>query len=202
MILGCIYVDDVIYMSPSLEITNRFKDDMKRNFEMTDFGLMSYFLGLEIKQGISGIHVSQKKYVEDLLKSFNIFNCKPSATPLSPNSKLNIFDEAEFAYIIAYKKLIGKLIYVTPSRPNIAFSVNLLSRFMYQPIRNHQEEAKQITRYLSKSMDFEIYYERENECKLMCYSNSDWGGNLVDKKSTIGAAFTIRSCIISWISIK
>ncbi|XP_039137235.1 uncharacterized protein LOC120274764 [Dioscorea cayenensis subsp. rotundata] len=202
MIIVCIYVDDVIYMSPSLEMMNRFKDDMKRNFEMTDLGLLSYFLGLEIKQDTLGIHVSQKKYIEDLLKSFNMFNCKPSSTPLCTNAKLNLFDEAEPADITAYRKLIGKLIYVTQSRPDIAFSVNLLSRFMHQPTRNQYGAAKQILRYLAGSMDFGIYYERGNECKLMCYSDSDWGGNLVDRKSTTGAAFTFGSGIVSWISKK
>lgn len=108
-------------MSPSLEVMNKFRDNMKKTFEMTNLALMSYFLGLEIKQDKAGIHVSQRKYIKGLLKSYNMTNCKTSNTLLSSNSKLNLFDEAELVDITAYKKLIGKLIYMTQSRLDIPF---------------------------------------------------------------------------------
>lgn len=163
---------------------------------------MSYFLRLEIKQNSAGIHVPQKKYIEDLLKSYNMINCKPSITPLSTDSKLSLFDEVESTDITGYRKLIRKLIYATQSRPDIAFPVNLLSRFMHKPTKNHLGAAKQILRYLASTTYIGIYYEEGIYCQLMCYSDSDWGGHIVDRKSTMGAAFTIGSGIVSWISKK
>lgn len=123
MLLVCIYVDDVIYMSPLLQMMNKFRDDMQKPFEISGLGLMSYFLSLEIMQDISGIHISQRQYVEDLMKSFNMISCKPSTTPLSTSKKMSLFDKAEPTDITAYRKLIGKLIYVTQCRPYIAFLV-------------------------------------------------------------------------------
>lgn len=126
-------------------------------------------------------------------------NCKHSITPISPCSKLSLFDEEEPVDITRYRRLIVKLIYVTQSRPDITFVVNLLSRFMHQPTKNHSGVAKKILRYLAGSTDFGIHYERGKKCELMSYTNSDCAGNLVDRKSTTGAAFIIGSGIVSWI---
>jgi len=166
---------------------------------MSDLGLMSYFLGLEVIQDQSGIHISQRKYVKDLLKNYNMINFKSTISPMNPNLKMSLFEESQLADITAYRKLIGKLIYVTQSRPDIAFPVNLLSRFMHHPTKNQFGAAKQILRYLAGAVDYGIHYERGKKCQLTCYSDSDWGGSLVDRKSTTGAAFSIGSGIVSWI---
>lgn len=109
------------------------------------------------------------------MKTFNMNNCKPSVTPLSPSLKL---------------------VYVTQSRHDIAFPVNLLTRFMLHPTKNHSGATKQIIKYLAGTTDFGIHYERGNKCQLMCYSDSDWGWNLMDKKNTTWAPFTIGLGIV------
>lgn len=103
ILLVCVYVDDLICMGSSQLFVENFRKDMKKTFEMNDLGLMSYFLGLEIKQDALGIHVSQKKYVEELLKSYNMLNCIYVSTPLSPILKLQMFDEEEAVDAIAYR---------------------------------------------------------------------------------------------------
>lgn len=148
ILLVCIYVDDVIYLSPSSEMMNKLKEDMQRTFEMSALGLMSYFLGLEAIQDQSGIHISKRKYVKDLLRNYNMINCKSIISPMNPSLKMSLFEESQLADITAYRKLIGKLIYVTQSRPDIAFPINLLSRFMDHPTKNQFGAAKQILRYL------------------------------------------------------
>ncbi|XP_039126988.1 uncharacterized mitochondrial protein AtMg00810-like [Dioscorea cayenensis subsp. rotundata] len=101
------------YTGPSVDMMNKFSEDMHKSFETSNLGQMSYFLGLEIKQDLSGIHICQRKYVEDLLKSYIMFSCKPSITPLNSGYRMNLYEDSEPVDINAYRKLIGKLIFVT-----------------------------------------------------------------------------------------
>lgn len=146
---------------------------MQRTFDMTDLGLLSHFLGLEVKQDELGIHVSQKKYIEDLLKSFNLNQCKTFPISLNPSLKLQTANYTELEDVISFRKLISKLIYVTQSRPDIAFPVSFLSQFMQKPTRVQFRATKHILRYLAGSMEFGIFYQRNKSCKLEGYSGSD-----------------------------
>lgn len=140
---------------------DNFRSEMMKTFDMSDLGLISYFSGLEIRQDSLRIYISQRKYVEDLLKSFNMINCKATVTPLS-NSKLELHDDVEPTDITTSMNLIGKLIYLIQSRHDIAFLVSFMSIFMHQPTRNHYGAAKHILRYLAGTMDFGIFYRSGN----------------------------------------
>lgn len=139
-------------MSSSLLKANQFKDDMKREFEMND-GVMKYFLGLEIKQDKAGIHMSQRKYLEDLLKISHMQGCKLVSVPMTPETKLQVFGKSEEANITVYRSLIGKLLHLTHLRPDIMFVVNLLSRFMSKTTRIQFTTEKCILRYLAGTLD-------------------------------------------------
>ncbi|XP_049387663.1 uncharacterized mitochondrial protein AtMg00810-like, partial [Solanum stenotomum] len=132
-IIVCLYVDDIIYTSSSISLVDEFKSQMKNEFEMSDIGLLHYFLGLEVHQAEDGIFLSQRKYARDLLIKFGLLNCKPATTPMNVGEKLQLNDRAEIDDARSFRSLVGGLIYLTHSRPDIAFSVGVVSRFMQQP---------------------------------------------------------------------
>ena len=147
-LIVCLYVDDLIYTGTNSAMLEEFKKAMMKEYEMTDLGLMRYFLGIQVRQSKEGIFISQEKYLEDLLKKFRMSNCKPVSTPLSLNDKLQLNDGAEKVDATAYRKLVGSLNYLTHTRPDIVYSVNLISRFMHEPSKLHFAVAKRILRYL------------------------------------------------------
>ena len=120
-------------MSNSLPLINDFKEKMMSKFEMTDLGLLHYFLGMEIIQDQYGIFLCQEKYAKDLLKRFHMSNCNPASTPMNTNERLVLDDGVEKADEKEFRSIVGGLIYLTHSRPDIMFAVSLISRFMHKP---------------------------------------------------------------------
>ena len=201
-LIVCLYVDDLIYTSTNTAMLEEFKKAMMKEYEMTDLGLMRYFLGIQVQQSNGEIFISQEKYLEDLLKKFRMSNCKPVTTPLSLNEKLQLNDGSEKVDATAYRKLVGSLNYLTHTRPDIVYSVNLISRFMHEPSKLHYAAAKRILRYLQGTKKFGIKYKKENNCKLIGYTDSDWAGSIDDRKSTSGYVFCLGSNVIAWSSKK
>ncbi|TXG51252.1 hypothetical protein EZV62_023776 [Acer yangbiense] len=125
-----------------------FKKAMTREFEMTDIGLMSYYLGIEVKQKEYGVFISQEGYARELLKKFKMNDCKPISTPIECGVKLSKYDEGEPVDATSFKSLVGSLRYLTYTRPNILYAVGLVSRYMKAPITTHLKTAKIILRYI------------------------------------------------------
>ncbi|KAF2318763.1 hypothetical protein GH714_010529 [Hevea brasiliensis] len=171
-------------------------------FEMTDLGLMSYFLVLEVKQCDDGIFISQEIYVNDLLKRFQLQNCNPVKTPINTNKKFSLDDGEEKVNAGDYRSLIGSLLYVTHNRPNIMHATSLLSRFMSSPSKIHFGAARRILRYLRGTSSYGIWYSNTNNLKLCTFSDSDWAGCIDDRKSATGYAFNLGSGVICWNSKK
>ncbi|RVW83084.1 Retrovirus-related Pol polyprotein from transposon TNT 1-94 [Vitis vinifera] len=199
---GFIVPDDMIYMGSSSSLINEFKACMKKKFEMSDLGLLHFFLGLEVKQVEDGVFVSQRKYVVDLLKKFNMLNCKVVATPMNSNEKLQAEDGTKRADARRFRSLVGGLIYLTHTRPDIAFAVGVISRFMHCPSKQHLGAAKRVLRYIAGTYDFGIWYGHVQEFKLVGYTDSDWAGCLEDRKSTSGYMFSLGSGAVCWSSKK
>jgi hypothetical protein len=130
-----LYVDDLIF-TRDLSVDD-FKNAMKTDFEMTDLGLMKYFLGIEVVQSDDGIFICQTKYANEVLKRFRMLNCKLAATPMATGTKLTKYDEGSYVDLTLYKKLVGSLMYLTTMRPDIMFVVSLISRFMETPKSTH-----------------------------------------------------------------
>ena len=180
-----------------------FKKDMMKTFEMSDLGLMHYFLGIEISQENDGIFICQKKYTENLLKKFKLYGCKTVATPLVVNEKMKKEDGSEKADASRFRSLIGSLLYLTATRPDIMYATSLLSRFMQNPTQIHYGAAKRILRYLQGTKDYGIWYKpTTTKSKLYGYTDSDWAGSVDDMKSTSGYVFTLGSGVFSWASKK
>ena len=148
LLVVCLYVDDLIYMGTSMKMVEVFKRKMMENFEMTDLGLMKYFLGIQVKQSKGKIFISQEKYIEDLLKRFQMNECKPVSTPMALNEKLQQTDGAAKVDAKYFRSLVGSLIYLSNTRPDIVHSVSLISRFMNKPSKLHYAAIKRVLRYL------------------------------------------------------
>ena len=138
----CLYVDDMIFTG-DLEL-DEFKAAMMKEFEMTDLGLMKYFLGIEVKQSEKGIFICQNKYARDLLKKFRMDNCKTVPIPVATGTKLSKDDEGLDVNPTLFKILVGNLMYFTATRPNIMQGISFISRFMEIPKETHWSVVKRI----------------------------------------------------------
>jgi hypothetical protein len=202
VLLVCLYVDDLIFTGNSSSMINEFKKAMAREFEMTDIGLMAYYLGIEVKQGEDGIFISQEGYAKEVLKKFNMSNCKSVCTPVECGVKLSKHEDGEKVDPTLFKSLVGSLRYLTCTRPDILFGVGLISRYMESPTTTHMKTAKRILRYIKGTLDYGLFYSPSNEFKLVGYSDSDWGGDTDDRKSTTGFVFYLSGTAFTWSSKK
>ncbi|PKA47383.1 Retrovirus-related Pol polyprotein from transposon TNT 1-94 [Apostasia shenzhenica] len=197
-----IYVDDLLVTGDDEGLIQNFKDQMKSKYEMSDMGQLRYFLGLEVHQSSKGIFISQKNYIQNVLKRFRMNECKAIDTPLSTSDKLKKEDGAPEANSEIYRSLIGSLLYVTISRPDLMFAASLLSRYMHQPSKKHFSTAKRVLRYLKGTIDHGLFYRSEGDCQLWGFCDSDWAGCVDDSKSTSGYIFFLNGAICSWMSKK
>ena len=157
------------------------KKKIEEEFEMKDLGLMHYFLGLEVWQSSEGIFLNQGKYVVEILKRLK---CKVMATPMYSNLKLLADDSLELVDVTHYRQIIGSLMYLTNTIPDICFAVNTLSQYLVQPRRVHLVATKHVMRYLKGTIDFGLYYDGSHEYRLYGYIDADWAGSISDRKST------------------
>jgi hypothetical protein len=200
-IIVSLYVDDLLITGNDIDEINKFKKSMLQVFEMTDLGLMKYFLGMELHQLDDGIFLSQKKYANDVLKKFKLESCKSVSTPLAVNEKLSKSDGDAKADVTQYRSLIGCLLYLTATRPDLMFSASLLSRFMHSPSVTHLGVGKRVLRYIKGTTDFGIWYNK-GDGKIEGFVDSDWAGSVDDSKSTSGYVFSLGSGVFSWNSKK
>ncbi|KAJ3701279.1 hypothetical protein LUZ61_004984 [Rhynchospora tenuis] len=197
-----LYVDDMIFMGNNNEMIEKFKLEMSKEFEMTDLGLMSYFLGLEVKQDKSGIFVSQEAYAKDVLKRFKMDDCNPVCTPVESGTKLSRYDDGKAVDATQYRSLVGSLRYLMCTRPDIAYGVGLVSRYMEEPKTSHWKAIKRILRYVKGTLSHGLFYSYTDEFDLVGYTDSDWCGDIDDRKSTAGFVFYMGDTTFTWVSKK
>ena len=137
MLIVCLYVDDLIYTGKNTAMFDSFKKSMMAEFEMSDLGMMYYFLGIEVVQSSTGIFISQKKYVQDILDRFLMKDCNPVSTPTKFGLKLNKDHEGKKVDSTLYKQIVGSLMYLTATRLDIMYSVSLRSRYMENLTKIH-----------------------------------------------------------------
>lgn len=146
-----VYVDDMVLTGDDHEEMRLLQEYLATEFEMKDLGDLKYFLGIEVIRTDKGIALSQRKYVLDLLTETGMLACKPAVTPIEMNHRLGIFPNQVPADIGRYQRLVGRLIYLSHTRPDIAYAVSVVSQFMHQPSEDHMAAVYRILRYLKGS---------------------------------------------------
>jgi hypothetical protein len=202
VLIVSLYVDDLIFTGNDSKMFKSFKESMRNVFDMTDLGRMRYFLGVEVNQGSHGIFICQQKYIKDILSRFGMEMCNVVCSPIVPGNKLSKDQNGKCVDATYYKQIVGSLMYLLATRPDLAYSVCLIARFMEKPTENHLIAAKRILRYLKGTANLGILYERGVKQALQGWTDSDYAGDVEDRKSTSGYVYTYGSSAISWSSKK
>lgn len=202
LIIVQIYVDDIIFGSTNVSLCEEFSKCMHSEFEMSMMGELNYFLGLQIKQTKEGIFINQAKYVKDLLKKFDFEGMKPLSTPMSSSIKIDKDENGKAVDITKYRGMIGSLLYLTASRPDIMYSVCLCARYQSNPKESHLNAVKRIFRYLSGTKNLGLWYPKGTHIDLFSYTDADWAGCTIDRKSTSGTCHFLGFALVSWFSKK
>ncbi|GKB46399.1 putative ribonuclease H-like domain-containing protein, partial [Tanacetum coccineum] len=193
-----VYVDDIIFGSTKKSWCDEFEALMKSRFQMSSMGELTFFLGLQVKQNKEGIFISQDKYVAEILKKFDLVSVKTAITPMETKVALTKDEEAVDVDVHLYRSMIGSLMYLTASRPDIMFAVCACSRFQVTPKTSHLNAVKRIFKYLKGKPNLGLWYPRESPFDLEAFSDSDYGGSNLDRKSTTGGCQFLGQRLISW----
>ncbi|GJT18640.1 retrovirus-related pol polyprotein from transposon TNT 1-94 [Tanacetum coccineum] len=186
IIIVQIYVDDIIFGSTCQDLYDDFSKIMHDEFEMSMMGELNFYFGLQIKQLEDGIFFNQSKYVKEMLKKFGLENAKPIKTPMSSETKLTHDEEGEPINNTKYRGMIGSLLYLTASRPDIMFSVCLCARFQEAPKTSPLKVVKQIFRYIKGTSHIGLWYPKRTGLETIVYADSNHAEDYVDRKSTSG----------------
>src|SRR5664279_998331 len=197
-----IYVDDIIFGSTNVSFVDQFSKLMTSEFEMSMMGELKFFLGFEIKQYYEGTFICQAKYIQDMLKKFDMANAQPLGFPMKTNVDLKLDPEGIQVDQKLYRSMIDSLLYLRASRPDIMYSVGLCARFQSNPKESHMIVVKRILRYLVDTPNFGLWYPVGTSFDLVGYSDSDWAGDRVDRKSTSGACQFLGRSLVCWSSKK
>ena len=202
IILVQIYVDDIIFGATQDSLCEEFVAAMKGEFEMSTMGELSFFLGLQVKQTKDGIFLCQSNYCKEILKKFEMESCKEANTPMPSSYYMDVDSARKSVDQTKYRGLIGSLLYLTSSRPNIMFAVCLCARYQANPKESHFKAAKRILKYHKGTSSVGLWYPSHSPIHLIGYSDSDFAGCKLDRKSTSGTCHLLGSTLISWHSKK
>jgi hypothetical protein len=194
------YVDDLIICGLDSRLIGAFKQQMKNSFNNSDLGLLSYYLGLEVKQKPGEITFSQSAYAEKILELTGMKNCNPVDTPMEQHLKLLPGKPELVSNASKYRSIVGSLRYLVNIRPDLAFSVGMVSRFMESPNSEHWCAIKRILRYVAGTTKLGCRYVKGRSNELLGYTDSDHAGDLEKRKITAGAVFFLGSNIVTWTS--
>jgi len=199
-----VYVDDIVLTGNNTEEITHITNLLHQHFKIKNLGVLTFFLGLEVARNSTGIHLSQRKYTMDLLHETGMLGCAPVPTPMvhssPPYSTQGVpLDAAESS---SYRRLLGRLIYLTNTRPDITFSVNKLSQFVSAPTTVHHQAVFRILRYLKNAPGHGIFLSAASTTQLKAYSDSDWAACTETRKSVTGFSIYLGDSLISWKSKK
>ncbi|GJT41646.1 putative ribonuclease H-like domain-containing protein [Tanacetum coccineum] len=201
ILLVQVYLDDIIFGSTKKSLCDEFEQIMHNRFQMSSMGDLTFLLGLQVKQKEDGIFISQDKYVGEILKKFGFSSIRTASTPMETNKALTkdeVGEDVEDVDVYLYRSMIGSLMYLTSSRPNIMFLVCACSRFQVQLKVSHLNAVKRIFRYLKGQTKLDLWYPKDSPLILEVFSDSDYACASLDRKSTIGGCQFLGSKLISW----
>lgn len=178
-----IYVDDLIISGTSPEDIQIFKDYLATCFNMKDLGPVKYFLGLEVARSKAGIYLCQRKYASDIVAEVGLLGCRPAGSPIDQNHKLAKADGALLADPQTYRRRVGRLIYLSATRPDLAYSIHVLSQFMHEPRAEHWLAALKVVRYLKGTIGQGILLRADSPMHFTGWCDSDWGSCPLSRRS-------------------
>ncbi|CAM8883003.1 unnamed protein product [Rhodiola kirilowii] len=193
-----VYVDDVIITGTSDSLISEVKKFIHQAFQIKDLGPLKYFLGLEVARSSAGIFLNQRKYAVELLEEHHMTDCKPSQTPLELKHKLGLSSANPLADPMPYRRLVGKLIYLTITRPDLAYPVHILSQFMQNPTEEHWSAAHRLLRFLKGAPAQGIFCSSASDLELRAFCDADWTACPVTRRSITGHCVMLGSSIVSW----
>ncbi|MFS7989993.1 putative RNA-directed DNA polymerase [Helianthus anomalus] len=212
-IILVVYVDDIIITGDDEDGITKLKQFLQSQFQISDLGRLRYFLGIEVSRSPQGILLSQRKYVLDMLTECGLLGCKPVDSPMLPTRKLIPEDGSPMKDPERYRRLVGKLNYLTVTRPDISFVVSVLSQFMATPYTGHWDAALRVLRYLKSTPGLGILYSDQGHCRVGAFtedgdgrisgfSDADWAGCPISRRSTTGYCVFVGGNLVSWKSKK
>ncbi|CAL1405238.1 unnamed protein product [Linum trigynum] len=202
-VVALIYVDDVILAGDDMEFIQHVKDALHRQFGIKNLGPLKYFLGIEVARSRAGIALCQRKYTLDLLQDSGLSAGRPSLFPIEQQHQLTRPPDDDSTRVsaedaAAYRRLIGRLQYLTVTRPDIVYAVNILSRYVHAPTLEHVAAADRVLRYLKSAPGQGILLPSTGDLRLTAYCDADWGGCQSSRHSTSGYFVTLGTAPISW----
>ena len=207
-----IYVDDILLTGNDLQEMEHLKRFLLKRFRIKDLGDLKYFLGIEFSRSKKGIFMSQRKYALDILQDSGLLGARPAEFPMEQNLKLTTTDGELLNDSTKYRRLLGRLIYLTVTRPDIVYSVRTLSQFMHEPRKPHWDAALRILRYIkgtpgqgllfSSNNNLTLKASSSNDLILKAYCDSDWAGCPTTRRSVTGYCIFLGDSPISWKSKK
>ncbi|GJY45608.1 putative ribonuclease H-like domain-containing protein, partial [Tanacetum coccineum] len=198
ILLVQVYVDDIIFGSTKKSLCIEFEKMMHKKFQMSSMGELTFFLGLQVKQKEDGIFISQDKYVTEILKKFGFTDVKTASTPMETHKPLLKDADGEDVDEHLYRSMIGSLMYLTSSRPDIMFAVCACARYQVNLKVSHLHAVKRIFRYLKGQPKLGLWYPKDSPFDLVAYTDSDYAGASLDRKSTTGGCQFLGCRLISW----
>ncbi|KAJ9546944.1 hypothetical protein OSB04_019487 [Centaurea solstitialis] len=202
LLLVQIYVDDILFGSTNPELCTNFSKIMETEFEMSMIGELNFFLGIQVKQNPDGIFINQSKYIKDMLKKFHMTDCSPIKTPMPTGNLLGPDLAGKSVDQKIYRSMIGSLLYLTATRPDIMFSTCFCARFQANPKDSHLAAVKRILRYLKGTPEMGLWYLKDSGFELISFTDSDYGGCKLGRKSTSGSCQFLGDKLVSWTSKK
>ncbi|GJR06268.1 retrovirus-related pol polyprotein from transposon TNT 1-94 [Tanacetum coccineum] len=202
ILLVQIYVDDIIFASSNTAMCDEFSNQMTNKFKMSMMGQMSFFLGLQISQSLKGIFINQFKYASEIVKKYGLHSTDFVDTPMIENKKLDEDLQGKPVDATLYRGMIGSLMYLTSSRPNLNYVVCLCARYQAKPTEKHLQAVKRIFRYLNRTIHMGLWYSKDTDMSLTAYADADHAGCQDTRRSTSGSAHFLGDKLVSWSSKK
>ena len=197
-----VYVDDIVLAGDDIQEIQTVKALLNAKFKIKDLGQLKYFLGLEIARSQQGINLSQRKYALELLEDAGLLGCQPVSTPIQPGTKFSKTEGKPYSDVQAYRRLLGRLLYLTNTRPDLCFAVSTLSQFLSNPLEDHYAAAIRILRYIKKNPGQGLFFPSNTEHSLKAFSDSDWAACPDTRRSVTGFNVFYGASLISWKSKK